>query len=133
MALQRRQVELSWFTPNKEDSDCLLHTSDDADSDSLVVIGFIVNVVSEKKSIFTRVPLLGGWFGDGRHWYAITRLQRGSREQSATRTKWNVLDSMYDEPVFLDSDADLLNHLCHIVEDGGNIFRATIRIKDYSE
>lgn len=129
MALQRRNVELSWFTPKEHDADCLLRVRDNPDS-SRVVIGFIVNVISEK-SIFSRVPILGGWFGDGRHWYAITRLQKRrsngeSTEQNPNTSTWKILDSMYDEPVFVDSNSEILTHLCSIVEDGGNVFRATI-------
>lgn len=123
MALKRRDVALSWFTPKLNDTDCLLHTS----GADCLVIGFIVNVISEK-SIFTRIPLLGGYFGDGKHWYAITRLHRGSQDNLPA--EWKVLDSMYDEAVFLNSDTDLLNHLCNIVEDGGNVLRATIRIEE---
>jgi hypothetical protein len=128
MALQRRNVELSWFTPKEQDADCLLCV--DNDSDSRVVIGFIVNIISEK-SIFSRVPILRGWFGDGRHWYAITRLQKrkaNENEQVACTSKWKVLDSMYEEPVFVNSDSEILSHLYRIVEDGGNVFRATIAI-----
>lgn len=121
MALKRRNVELSWFTPNNDDRDCILRVDDP----NTIVIGFIVNALSEK-SIFTRIPILSGWFGDGRHWYAITRLQRGSSIEPAA-TKWRLLDSMNDEADFVDTDEAILQLLTSIVEDGGNIFRATVR------
>ena len=118
MALKRRDVELCWFTPQKDDADCLLRV----DEPGSIVVGFIVNSLNEK-SIFRRVPILSGWFGDGRHWFAITRLQRGAKKPA---TKWKVIDSMYDEVEFFDTDEAILNQLCSIVEDGGNIFRATV-------
>lgn len=123
MALSRRNVELSWFTPNSKD--LLL----EVDAPNTCVIGFIVNDINEK-SIFRRVPLLGGWFfGDGRHWYAITRLQRGGSSHDNAQKKWKVLDSMNEKAEFLDTDALLLELLCATVEQGGNVFRATTRIE----
>jgi len=121
MALKRRNVDLSWFTPKQDDAACILQV-DDPNS---MVIGFIVNTINEK-SFARRVPILNGWFGDGRHWFAITRLQRGSTEPTQ---RWKVLDSLNDEADFVDTDTALLELLCSIVEDGGNIFRATLRIE----
>jgi hypothetical protein len=54
--------------------------------------------------------------------------QANENEQVACTSKWKVLDSMYEEPVFVNSDSEILSHLYRIVEDGGNVFRATIPI-----
>lgn len=131
MALKRRDVNLSWFSPSKTGNvDSLLHAVNDSEDDSSqIVIGFIVNNVN-KTSIWTRMPLVSRWYGDGRHWFAITGLQRtaSSNNNNNNASKWKVLDSMTDEPILLDSDLELLELLTSIVENGGNVFRAVISI-----
>ena len=115
--MKRRGVELSWFTPTNN-ADLL-----DVDDPNSIVIGFIVNEVKEDE-LFGRI--LRVFWDCGRHWYAITRIQRGA----VNNPKWKVLDGMSDQVEILSTEVAVMGHLQAIVQDGGAVFRATIPIEN---
>lgn len=88
------------------------------------MIGFIVNEVKED-ALFGRI--LRVLWDCGRHWYAITRIQRGA----VNNPKWKVLDGTLDQVEFLSTEMAVLEHLQCVVQDGGTVFRATIPIENY--
>jgi hypothetical protein len=116
--LKKRGVELSWFTP-KQNAD-ISGVDDDPNS---IVIGFVVNEVKEE-SLFGRI--LGIFWDSGRHWYAISRIQRG---RSVPISQWKVLDGMSDQVEYLSTEKAVLDHLETVVQNGGAVFRATISIE----
>jgi hypothetical protein len=93
------------------------------DSTKSIVIGFVVNEVKEE-SLFGRI--LGIFWDSGRHWYAISRIQRGSIHNS----QWKVLDGLSDEVEYLSTEEAVLDRLENIVTNGGAVFRATIPIEN---
>lgn len=88
------------------------------------MIGFIVNEVKED-TWFGRI--LRVFWDSGRHWYAVTRIQRGSVNNNP---HWKVLDGMLDQVEFLSTEKDVLEYLHAIVQDGGTVFRATITVEN---
>jgi hypothetical protein len=114
--MKKRGVELSWFTPKKQNANILC-----LNDPKSIVIGFVVNEVKEE-SLFVRI--LGIFWDSGRHWYAISRIQRGSVQNS----EWKVLDGMSDQVEYLSTEEAVLDYLEAIVKNGGTVFRATIAI-----
>ena len=90
------------------------------------MIGFIVNEVKED-ALFGRI--LRVFWDSGRHWYAITRIQRGASAAVNNNTQWKVLDGMLDQVEFLSTEMDVLEYLQAIVQDGGTVLRATITME----
>lgn len=115
-ALKRRDVDLSWYNAKQTD----IFKVDDPDE---TVLGFIVNKVEEDYFLGRLIRL---FFASGRHWYAITRMQRGSELSDDKR--WKVLDSLADEADYITTNKDLVQHLCAAVDNGGAVLRATIRV-----
>lgn len=91
------------------------------DDPKRIVIGFVVNEIREE-TLFGRI--LGIFWDSGRHWYAISRIQRGSIHNS----KWKVLDGMSDEVEYLSTEEAVFDHLETMVTNGGAVFRATIAV-----
>ena len=130
--LKKRGVELSWYNPKDESS--ILHVEDP----DTIVLGFIVNEVKEEsfmgESYLARIPFIGEWFGSGRHWYSITRLERGSTENNGSTTteknskEWKVLDSLSDKVEFLESEQAVADCLRDVITENGAVFRATTRL-----
>lgn len=119
--LKKRGVELSWFTPTQN----VDISGVDHDDPNSIVIGFVVNEVKEK-SLFGRI--LGNFWDCGRHWYAISRIQRGRRSVPISH-QWKVLDGMSDHVEYLSTEKGVLDHLETVVQNGGAVFRATISIE----
>jgi hypothetical protein len=117
-ALERRNIRLERIEADKQEAidinDCV------TDEDSAGLIGFVVNVEVHATGLVMRVAQRLLWPG-GRHWYVVTRLQRGE-EKDANRP-WRLLDSMQNEAQEM-TTSQVSRHLQQVSENGGSTFRA---------
>ena len=173
LALKNRDVDLDWYRlPEKSSLDYIGGTEagGDRDNDNIstkevpnqlnrkndigvkrIVCGFVINFPdgdgkwSYARRLLAYVPLVGGLFETGRHWYAVSRLRRiqpyngesnnhmmgmhgdVAAKMDTTVAFWYIIDSDQDEVVKLTSDAELEEYLASIQARGGQIFRATIQ------
>jgi len=164
LALKNRGVDLEWCRLHEKSSldrigGTEAKTGGDRDNDNVstnevphqwdrkkdtdverIVCGFVINFPdgdgkwSYARRLLAYVPLVGGLFETGRHWYAVSRLRRIQRyngdvaaKRDATLAFWCIIDSDQDEVVKLTSDAELEEYLAAIQTRGGQIFRATIQ------
>ena len=168
LALKNRAVQLDWYRLTEKSSagDCGGDRNDAGNSSSeatnkaewekdidaeRIVCGFVINLPdcddawSSAKRLLAYVPLIGGFFETGRHWYAVSRLRRvlvndGHAKNGVAITDgnvvgvvcasfpcWYVIDSDEDEVVKLTSESELASYLKAVQARGGQIFRASIQ------
>lgn len=125
-ALHNRGVALLWWQVREQPSFVSDGKGDKSEIENNVM-GFIINVSNEDRSIFRFLPFFGQLFKEGRHWYAISRVHRFLRCNgiSPMSSQWNLIDSDISEVGAILSDCELLDHLRQASETGGAIFKAT--------
>ncbi len=155
-ALYRRGVEMEFFRVPEDENEAISNLAlGNSSSNDSIIIGFIVHENNKSNSssllgrIGSRIPLIGGMCGIGRHWYAITRVQyhrritkhssirrNGSDKDDGDSSEtgaitgdlasfcWYVIDSDRNNALTLHSHHDLARFLVSTQKRGDLVFLA---------
>ena len=147
IALRRRGVDLTWVNPNSGTDVAEMGAGmGNGEAGEKLLAGYIVNAPKDGDASWWRfdrylryVPLARRIVTGGRHWFAITRLERvrlssGTAccyrgEGNKKEGQWTVIDSDKSDIRYLSSKGELQNYLCGLWETGGQIFQATLEFK----